>query len=162
MSISSSLSVSVDKEADLPVVMSSSYLTLHYRLSSKNNTEIISTFNQNPATLQLGRGQLALALEQRLIGLKEGVHTQFELTADQAYGPRNPDLIQSVSRAVLQENSALNEIYEVGDLVEFAAPSGGQFAGVLRSMDADSGLFDFNHPLAGQELIFEVNIIGIL
>jgi FKBP-type peptidyl-prolyl cis-trans isomerase SlpA len=50
----------------------------------------------------------------------------------------------------------------VGDLVEFSAPAGGQFAGVLLSIDADAGLFDFNHPLAGQTLIFEARIIGIL
>nr|WP_105533010.1 peptidylprolyl isomerase [Solimicrobium silvestre] len=143
-------------------VTPSSYLTLHYRLAAKNGTEIISTFNENPATLQLGMGQLAPALEQCLIGLPEGMHHTFELPPEQAYGPRNPDLIQHVSRATLQENSALNEDYVVGDLVEFAAPSGGKFAGVLRSIDEHSGLFDFNHPLAGQDVIFEVRIIGIL
>lgn len=144
------------------VVMPSSYLTLHYRLASKNGVEIISTFNDNPATLQLGTGQLAPALEQQLIGLAEGAHHIFELSPEQAYGLRNPDLIQSVSRATLRENSALNEDYVVGDLVEFAAPSGGRFAGVLRSIDEHAGLFDFNHPLAGQEVVFEVSIIGIL
>jgi len=144
------------------VVTPASYLTLHYRLSTKNGTEIISTFNENPATLQLGLGQLASALEQQLIGLTEGTHHLVELLPEQGYGLRNPELIQHVSRATLQENSALNESYEVGDLVEFAAPSGGRFAGVLKSLNADSGVFDFNHPLAGQELIFEVKIIGIL
>lgn len=140
----------------------SSYLTLHYRLSAKNGTEIISTFHENPATLQLGMGQLAPALEQQLLGLTEGAQHTVELPPEQAYGLRNPDLVQHVSRATLEENSALNENYAVGDLVEFAAPVGGRFAGVLKSMDADSGLFDFNHPLAGQEVIFEVHIIGIL
>jgi FKBP-type peptidyl-prolyl cis-trans isomerase SlpA len=145
-----------------PVVTPSSYLTLHYRLSTKNKTEIISTFNENPATLQLGMGQLAPALEQQLIGLTEGAHHVVALPPEQAFGLRNPDLIQPVSRATLQENSALNEKYEVGDSVEFAAPSGGRFAGVLKSMGTESAVFDFNHPLAGQELIFEVRIIGIL
>lgn len=144
------------------VVTPSSYLTLHYRLATKSGTEIINTFNENPATLQLGIGQLAPALEQRLTGLTEGTHHTIELPPEQGYGLRNPDLVQHVSRATLQENSAPDESYEVGDLVEFAAPSGGRFAGVLKSLDADSGLFDFNHPLAGQELIFEVKIIGIL
>ena len=51
---------------------------------------------------------------------------------------------------------------KTGDLVEFFAPSGGKFAGVLRSIDDDSALFDFNHPLAGQNVKFEVRIIGIL
>jgi FKBP-type peptidyl-prolyl cis-trans isomerase SlpA len=70
--------------------------------------------------------------------------------------------LQHVSLATLQSNSAMNEEYVVGDLVEFNAPSGGKFAGVLRSIDQESGLFDFNHPLAGQDVVFEVRIIGIL
>jgi FKBP-type peptidyl-prolyl cis-trans isomerase SlpA len=67
-----------------------------------------------------------------------------------------------VSRATLKENSQLGEEYSIGDLVEFAAPGGGRFAGVLREIDADGALFDFNHPLAGQPVKFEVKIIGIL
>ena len=156
------MSTSLQSQSEsVSVVTPSSYLTLHYRLSTKSGTEIISTFNENPATLQLGLGQLAPALEQRLIGLAEGHHL-VEVSPEHGYGLRNPDLVQHVSRATLQENSASNDSYEVGDLVEFAAPSGGRFAGVLKSLNADSGVFDFNHPLAGQELIFEVNIIGIL
>ena len=145
-----------------PVVTPTSYLTLHYRLAAKNGTEIISTFHANPATLQLGMGQLSAALEQCLIGLGEGIHQTFELPPASAYGPRNPELLQHVSMATLRENSAFNEEFVIGDLVEFNAPSGGKFAGVLRSIDAQSGLFDFNHPLAGQDVVFEVKIIGIL
>ena len=144
------------------VVTPTSFLTLHYRLGAKDGTQIMSTFAENPATLQLGMGQLAPALEQQLIGLPEGAHTTFELTPENAYGSRNPDLIQRVSMSTLRENSAESENYAVGDLVEFAAPSGGKFAGVLRSMDETGGLFDFNHPLAGQDVVFEVTIIGIL
>lgn len=148
--------------SNLAVVTESAYLTLHYRLASMDGTDIVSTFDENPATLQLGNGQLAPFLEACLIGLPEGTHQIFELAPEQAFGPRNPDLIQHVSRATLTENSNLGEEYAIGDLVEFAAPSGGRFAGVLRSIDTDSALFDFNHPLAGQQVKFEVKIIGIL
>ena len=86
----------------------------------------------------------------------------FDLPPEQAFGPRNPELIQRVSRATLRQNSQLGEEYRIGDLVEFAAPGGGQFAGVLREIDEQGALFDFNHPLAGQSLKFEVKIIGIL
>jgi FKBP-type peptidyl-prolyl cis-trans isomerase SlpA len=146
----------------LPVVTESAYLTLHYRLASMDGTDIVSTFDENPATLQLGTEQLAPFLEACLIGLPEGAQQIFELEPEQAFGPRNPDLIQYVSRATLVENSNFGEEYVIGDLVEFSAPSGGRFAGVLRSIDAESALFDFNHPLAGQRVKFEVKIIGIL
>lgn len=124
--------------------------------------DIVSTFQENPATLQLGSGQLAPFLESCLIGLPEGAHQVFELAPEQAFGPRNPELIQKVSRTMLEENSAPGEEYKVGDLVDFAAPSGGRFAGVLRELAEDGAIFDFNHPLAGQPVQFEVKIIGIL
>nr|NDG08578.1 peptidylprolyl isomerase [Oxalobacteraceae bacterium] len=52
--------------------------------------------------------------------------------------------------------------YGVGDLVDFSAPGGGRFAGVLLAMDDHDATFDFNHPLAGRPVRFEVSIIGIL
>lgn len=144
------------------VVAKNSYLTLHYRITSLDGTSIISTFEERPATLQLGTGQLAPPLEECLIGLPEGTHKAFELPPGTAFGLRNPDLIQRVSRDLLSEQSQTGEEYAVGDLVEFNAPGGGRFAGVLRELGADYALFDFNHPLAGQAVKFEVKIIGVL
>jgi FKBP-type peptidyl-prolyl cis-trans isomerase SlpA len=72
------------------VVTASAYLTLHYRLASMDGTNIVSTFEGNPATLMLGQGQLAPNLEALLIGLPEGTHKVFELAAGEAFGPRNP------------------------------------------------------------------------
>lgn len=149
-------------DAVSPVINQSAYLTLHYRLAAADGTDIVSTFNDSPATLQLGHGQLAPFLEECLLGLPEGTHRTFDLPPEKAFGPRNPELLQRVSKATLAENSQLGEQYVVGDLVEFAAPGGGRFAGIVRDIDQDGALFDFNHPLAGQPLRFEVKIIGIL
>jgi FKBP-type peptidyl-prolyl cis-trans isomerase SlpA len=143
-------------------VMPGAYLTLHYRLASLDGHDIVTTFNANPATLQLGAGQLAPFLESILLGLPEGCHQVFDLTPEQAFGPRNPDLRQRLTRAVLAENSSPDVDYKVGDLVDFAAPNGGRFAGVLCEIDDDGAIFDFNHPLAGQPLQFEVKIISVL
>jgi len=145
-----------------PMITEGSFLTLHYRLSSQQGESIVSTFEENPATLQIGLGQLAPFLEQCLIGLSEGTHRTFDLPPDQAFGPRNPDLLQRVSLATLRQNSDTDENYAVGDLVDFAAPGGGRFAGVLREMGEHDALFDFNHPLAGQHVKFEVRIIGVM
>lgn len=145
-----------------PVVTETAYLTLHYRLASSEGENIVSTFADNPATLQLGQGQLAPFLEACLLGLPEGTHQTFDLPPERAFGPRNPELLQRLSRNVLDKNSLPGDDYLIGDLVEFAAPSGGKFAGVLREIDEETALFDFNHPLAGQSLQFEVKIIGIL
>jgi len=145
-----------------PVVTPAAYLTLHYRLASQDGNDIVTTFDGNPATLQLGTGQLAPFLEERLMGLREGAEQAFILSPEQSFGLRNPELMQRVSRATLAENSQLGEEYRVGDVVEFNAPGGGRFAGVLLETNENDALFDFNHPLAGQTLRFDVRIIGIL
>jgi FKBP-type peptidyl-prolyl cis-trans isomerase SlpA len=62
----------------------------------------------------------------------------------------------------LRENSDVDANYAVGDMVDFAAPGGGRFAGVLRELAEHDALFDFNHPLAGQHVKFEVRIIGVM
>lgn len=144
------------------VVTPSAYLTLHYRLATADGTDLITTFGGNPATLMLGQGQLAPFLEDALIGMPEGEHKTFELEPGQAFGQRNPGLVRDVSLATLEENSAPGNEYRVGDLVDFAAPAGGRFAGVLRELRDDGATFDFNHPLAGQALKFEVKLISVL
>jgi FKBP-type peptidyl-prolyl cis-trans isomerase SlpA len=145
-----------------PIVTESAYLTLHYRLATADGTDIVTTFGSTPATLMLGQGQLAPPLEQRLLGMAEGTHTTFELGPNEAFGERNPDMIQAVSKKTLEENSVPGADYQVGDLVDFAAPGGGRFAGVLREMRENDAVFDFNHPLAGQPLKFEVQLISVL
>ena len=135
-------------------ISETAFLTLHYRLSSAGGEDIISTFHENPATLQMGSGQLALFLEACLIGLPEGATEIFDLAPEQAFGPRNPELLQRVALDTLERNSQEGEEYAVGDLVDFAAPGGGRFAGVLREKGEHDALFDFNNPLAGQHLKF--------
>ena len=144
-------------------VQAGSFLTLHYRLSGPDGAELIKTFNDKPATLSLGTGQLSPAIEARLIGLPEGAHQRFELPAGEAFGERNPDLLQRVKRGLLDELGDPDETYHVGDVVQFPTPDGqGAYAGVVRELGDDWLLFDFNHPLAGQPVTFEVHLIGVL
>jgi len=145
-----------------PVVTEGAFLTLHYRVSADDGRDIVSTFGDTPATLQLGVGQLSPELEAKLIGLPEGAQQVFELPAGTAFGQRNPELIQRVSLATLRQHSPDQFEYTVGDLVDFSAPGGGRFAGVLMALDDQDATFDFNHPLAGRSVRFEVSIIGIL
>jgi FKBP-type peptidyl-prolyl cis-trans isomerase SlpA len=147
---------------DISTVKAGSHVTLHYRLALADGADIVNTFGDKPATLLLGAGQLAAPLEDILMGMKTGDHSTFRLGEGEAFGPRNPELIQRVSLATLRENGMMGEDFAPGDLIEFNAPSGGRYAGVLKEIGETSALFDFNHPLAGQALTFEVQIIGIL
>ena len=67
-----------------------SFLTLHYRLARADGADVVNTFNDKPATLSLGTGELAPAIEARLIGLAEGARASFDLAAGEAFGERNP------------------------------------------------------------------------
>jgi FKBP-type peptidyl-prolyl cis-trans isomerase SlpA len=145
------------------IVRAGSFLTLHYRLSGPDGDALIDTFDDKPATLSLGTGELAPAMEARLLGLPEGTHRAFTLEAGEAFGERNPELVQRVKRSLLDQLGDPDEQYHVGDVVQFPTPDGqGAYAGVVREVDADSLLFDFNHPLAGRPVTFEVQLIGVL
>jgi FKBP-type peptidyl-prolyl cis-trans isomerase SlpA len=140
-----------------------SFLTLHYRLAGPDGGAVIDTFTDKPATLSLGTGELAPAMEARLIGLAEGARQSFSLEAGEAFGARNPALLQRVKRALLAELGDADASYHVGDVVQFPTPDGqGTYAGVVREVGDDWLLFDFNHPLAGQPVRFDVHVIGIL
>ncbi len=147
----------------LPTVQQGSFLTLHYRLAGPAG-DVINTFDEKPATLSVGTGELSPALEQRLIGLAEGTRATFELAAGEAFGERNPDMQQWVARKLLRELGDPDEEYAVGDVVEFPTPDGmGQYAGVVLQVNDDGAVrFDFNHPLAGVPVTFEVQLIGVL
>ncbi|HMO48790.1 MAG TPA: peptidylprolyl isomerase [Rubrivivax sp.] len=145
------------------LVQPGSFLTLHYRLSGPDGADVVNTFDGKPATLSLGSGQLAPAMEQRLIGLAEGEHRRFALAPGEAFGERNPDMLQRVPRSALREMVDPDEEYAPGDVLRFPTPDGqGEFAGVVREVGGDWLLFDFNHPLAGQAVSFEVQLIGVL
>ncbi|RYF39698.1 MAG: peptidylprolyl isomerase [Comamonadaceae bacterium] len=163
----SGASAATSPDTVLPVVEAGSFLTLHYRMAGPDGADIINTFDGKPATLSLGTGELSPALEQRLIGLTEGTRTSFDLPAGEAFGDRNAELLQWVARKLLNELGDPDEQYKVGDVVQFPTPDGqGSYAGAIQQIRGD-GLnsavqFDFNHPLAGQPVTFEVHLIGVL
>jgi len=147
----------------MSIVEPGSFLTLHYRLAGPQG-DIINTFNEKPATLSLGSGTLSPAVEQRLLGLAEGTRVVIDIPAGEAFGDHIADMQQWVARKLLNELGEPTEKYAAGDVVQFPTPDGlGSYAGtVLQVNDDGAVLFDFNHPLAGQSVTFEVELIGVL
>lgn len=148
----------------VPTVVPGSFLTLHYRLSGPDGADVVNTFHDKPATLTIGSGELSPALENRLLGLEEGTRTVMELPAGEAFGPHNPEMLQRVAMTLMRELGDPDETWRVGDVVRFPTPdSQSSFAGVVRELGGNDWiLFDFNHPLAGQPVTFEVQLIGVL
>jgi FKBP-type peptidyl-prolyl cis-trans isomerase SlpA len=107
---------------------------------------------------------LSPALEQRLLGLAEGARVVMEIPAGEAFGDRIAEMQQWVARKLLSELGDPTEKYAAGDVVQFPTPDGlGSYAGtVLQVNEEGAVLFDFNHPLAGQPVTFEVELIGVL
>lgn len=139
-----------------------SLVTLHYRVATADDTEVIATFGSAPATLQLGSGELAPPLEACLEDLPVGERHVFLLEPHQAFGAHNPELVKRLPKSDLPNGG---KDIEVLTLVEFAAPNelgGAKFAGLVREMGETSALVDFNHPLAGKSIRFEVEVIGVL
>lgn len=144
-------------------VTADSFLTLHYRLCGPGGDVFLDTFDAKPATLSLGRGELTPAIEACLVGMREGQRARFELEAGVAFGARNPQLLQQVALDTLCRYSEAQARYEVGDVVRFPTPDGmGSYAGVVQEIGSQSLLFDFNHPLAGRPVSFEVQLIGVM
>lgn len=146
-----------------PIVQPDSFLTLHYRLVGPDGAAILDTFADKPATLSLGSGQLAPAIEERLVGLAEGAEATFELPPGAAFGERNAALVQRVALATLRQHGDPEAEYLVGEVVEFPTPDGqGRYAGVVREVGPDWVRFDFNHPLAGRAVRFDVRLLGVM
>ena len=147
----------------MSTVRPGSFLTLHYRLAGPRG-DVVNTFGGPPATLSLGAGELSPAVEERLIGLAEGARATFEIAAGEAFGERNPGMVQWLARRELDELGDPRARYAVGEVVQMPTPDGqGRFAGVVRAVRDDGALqLDFNHPLAGQPVTFEAHVIGVL
>jgi len=139
-------------------IKTDSFVTLHYRLATADGLEVANTFGASPATLQFGSGQLAPTLEERLIHMAEGERRTFELEPGTAFGPRNAELVRRIARADLPPKS----VAERGNQIDFAAPDGHTFSGLVLEANEHSVLLDFNHPLAGKHIHFEVQIVGVL
>lgn len=154
---------SSDMPIPKPTASANSFVTLHYRIRLAENQEVIvSTFEDKPATLEIGMGQLAEGLEKCVIGMEVGQRKVFEIEAKDGYGDKNPTLYRPVTKKLLNQYAEADTTFEPGEYVHFPAPDGGQFAGTVVEDQGDAILFDFNHPLAGRRLVFEVQLIGVL
>ncbi|HUN93138.1 MAG TPA: FKBP-type peptidyl-prolyl cis-trans isomerase [Burkholderiaceae bacterium] len=149
----------------LPRIAATSFVTLHYRLVARADgaeREVFSSFGAQPVTVQLGAGSLASALESRLVGLPEGAQASFDLGPHDAFGTRNPELVQVLSASFFAENADPGAEYAPGDVVSISSPDGRRVVGVLKQRDERRVVVDFNHPLAGLPLHFSVHVIGVL
>ena len=137
----------------------SSLVKLHFEVSLENGTMIDSTFNRDaPVTLTIGDESLLPGFEKVLMNLRAGDTRSAHLEPEQAFGELNPDNIQHFSRtqfALVADNP------EIGMLVEFEDKGKNTLPGTISAINDDEVEVDFNHPLAGQSVLFKVKIFQV-
>ena len=139
-------------------VQSNSAVLVHFTLKLDDGTTAESTRNNGkPALFRLGDASLSEGLEQHLLGLKVGDKTTFTLEPDAAFGVPSPDLIQYFSRREFMDAGEP----EIGAIMLFTAMDGSEMPGVIREINGDSITVDFNHPLAGQTVHFDIEVLEI-
>ena len=130
---------------------------LHLSLALTDGTEALSTFGGEPMELTMGDGTLLPTLELALFGLRAGDDQTLTLLPEQAYGPHDPALIHELPRSRFPTGMAP----QVGQIVAFEMPDGDEVAGAVIEIGDQTVRVDFNHPLAGREVVFRAQILTV-
>ena len=133
-----------------------SQVTLHFAIKLENGDVVDSTFDKQPASFTVGDGSLLPGFEMALYGLKCGDQRSLPITPDQGFGQSNPQNVQVMPRSAF----AAMELSE-GLLVIFNDAANAELPGVVKAFDETHVTIDFNHPLAGKNLTFDVEIIEV-
>ena len=135
-----------------------STVTLHLSLGLEDGTIAESTFADEPLTFTMGDGTLVEGLELGLYGRKAGDTQRLVLEPEQAFGLHDPARLHQLSRAEFSTELEL----EPGVIIGFDTPSGEELPGMIVSLTDETVEVDFNHPLAGRVVVFEVEIIAVV
>ena len=135
-----------------------STVTLHLSLALEDGTVAESTFDDEPLTFTMGDGTLVEGLELGLYGLKAGATQRLVLQPQQAFGLHDPDKLHQLARADFSPQLQL----EPGVIIGFDTPSGEELSGTIISLTDETVTVDFNHPLAGRVVVFEVEIVSVV
>lgn len=132
-------------------------VTLNFALKLEDGQIVDSTFDNQPATLVIGDGNLPEGFESFLIDLEAGAKDTFVVPPEKAFAQPNPNNIQQMKRSDFDSEMELEE----GLMVSFADANGAELPGVIAQIEETFVMVDFNHPLAGKVLHFDVEIIDV-
>jgi FKBP-type peptidyl-prolyl cis-trans isomerase SlpA len=134
-----------------------SQVTLHFALKLENGDVVDSTFDKTPASFAVGDGSLLPGFEKALFGLQAGEKGAFVIKPEDGFGAVNPNNRQQMPRDQFPEDIELVE----GLMLSFADAQKAEMPGVVYEFDDKTVTIDFNHPLAGRDIVFEVEIINV-
>ena len=134
-----------------------STVTLHFSLKFEDGSVVDSNFDKDPATFTVGDTSLLPGFERTLFGLKEGDERSFQVLPEQAFGTPNEQNVQVMPRSQFDDSMEL----DYGVLVIFKDAAGGEMPGVIKEFNDQQVTVDFNHPLAGKTITFDVKIVKV-
>jgi FKBP-type peptidyl-prolyl cis-trans isomerase SlpA len=129
---------------------------LHFSLHLESGEEVDTTRRGDPAKLTIGDGNLLPGFEAVLLGMRVGDDAQITLECEDAFGPHRPENVRWLAKDEFGPGMAL----ETGLIVSFDGP-GGEVPGVVRRIMEQRVEVDFNHPLAGRRIVFDVSILAV-
>lgn len=130
-------------------------IKLNFAIKLQDGQVIDSNFDRDPATFVFGDGNIPEGFEQAMLGLTAGEHVELTIAPERGFGQHNPGNMQVMPRSDFKEMEL-----EPGLVVSFREP-GGEIPGVISEFNDQRVVVDFNHPLAGKTLLFEVKILEI-
>lgn len=142
---------------DQTEILANSEVTLHFSLALENGTEAISTFDDEPMTIIMGDGNFMPGMEMAIYGLKVGDEQIITLTPEQAYGYPDQQLVHELPLSDFDETLQP----QPGQIIAFTLPNGEETPGMILEINDEIAKVDFNHPLAGHDVVFKVKILEI-
>ena len=139
------------------IIAADSKITMHFALKIDDEQIVDSTFERSPVNFVLGDGNLLPGFEEYLLGLTNGDHKTFSVPPEKAFGQPNPQNTQEMKR----NSFPVDMPVAPGLMVSFADAQGAELPGLISAVEGDWVTVDFNHPLAGKTLQFEVQILEV-
>ena len=134
-----------------------SLVLMHYSIALTNGSVIESSFDDEPVEISMGKDDVTSGMELAIFGLKEGDSQTLTLTPEQGFGRRDEDNIHHMPLTDFPEELPP----EPGLSYSFESANGDEIPGTVLSLKDNAAVIDFNHPLAGHEIVFTVNILGV-
>lgn len=138
------------------IITSGARVTLAFSLRLLNDVVVDQAERDAPATFVIGSGDLAPGLERVLLGMAPGERKSVRLEADQGFGLQREELFITLPRADFDAD----EVPAPGQMIGFDTPEGEMPGSVVEVNDTEV-VVDFNHPLAGKGLLFDVEVLAV-
>lgn len=134
-----------------------STVTVHYTLTLEDGTVFDSSREREAFEVEIGKGQVISGFEQALVGMEAGDTKKVTIASEQAYGPWREELVQEVARDQLPPDLPL----EIGRQLQASDPQGRTMVLTVIEMGEQAVKLDANHPLAGEDLTFDLEVLAV-